>query len=151
MNLPLIVFHSVMSFFATVSFSLIFNAPRKELFYCGINGFISWFVYESMVELSVSKVIATFLSTVALTAVARFFSYHRQVPSTLYHIAGIMSIVPGMMIYRTMMAATESRILDTYELFFDVFQLASAIGAGSIFVLILPYRCFELFKKKTAK
>ncbi len=150
MNLSLILFHSVMSFFATVSFSLIFNAPRKELFYCGVNGFVSWFVYDMIVSMAISKSIATFFATVALTTLARFFSYHRQVPSTLYHIAGIMSIVPGMTIYNTMMAATENRILDTYQLFFDVFQLSSAIGAGSILVLILPYRCFEIFKKKKA-
>lgn len=142
-----IIFHSVMSFFASIGFCLIFNAPRKELIYCGLSGGLSWFVYE-LLENDISPAMATLIATIVITILARFLSYHRQAPSTLYHIPGIMPLVPGTMVYQTMITALEDRILTAYTYLFNVFQIAGAIGIGSILILILPYSCFEIFKIK---
>lgn len=129
---------------ACISFSLIYNAPRKELIYCGFIGTLSWFIYDLLL-LDTTNITATLIATIIVTITARFLSYHRQAPSTLYHIPGIMPLVPGTMVYETMIAASENRILDAYSRLFDVFQLAGAISVGSILVLILPYSCFEIF------
>ncbi len=148
MNLSIILFHSFMSALASMSFCIIFNAPRKELPFCGMNGGVSWFLYEIFIFYAISSNYATFFSTLAITILARFFSYHRQAPSTLYHIAGIMPLVPGTMIYQAMISAAQNDILQTYIHLFDVFQLASMIGLGSILILLLPYSYFEIFRRK---
>lgn len=142
-----ILFHSVMSFFATIGFCLIFNAPRKELIYCGFSGSLSWFMYD-LLQNSMSPTMSTLIATAVITILARFLSYHRQAPSTLYHISGIMPLVPGTMVYQAMITAIEDRILMAYTHLFEVFQIAGAIGIGSILILILPYSCFEIFNPK---
>lgn len=141
----IILFHSFMAFLASIGFCLIYNAPRKELIYCGLTGGVSWFVYD-LVHNDIGNVMATLVATIIITIIARFLSYHRQAPSTLYHIPGIMPLVPGTMVYQTMIAALEDRILDAYTRLFEMFQIAGAIGIGSILILILPYSCFEIFR-----
>ena len=145
-----ILFHSFLSFIACIALSVIFNSPKKELFYCGLAGGVSWFCYDLAIVF-LDPTTATFLATLIVTILARFLSYHRQAPSTLYHIAGIMPLVPGTMVYTTMASALDSRILDTYINLFDVFKLAGAIAIGSILILVMPYSFFEFIPRMVNK
>lgn len=147
-----ILFQSVFSFVACFGYSVIFNAPRKELLYCGINGFLGWFVYSIIFAPTGQHTVnATLVATIVVTAVARFFSYHRQAPSILYHIPGILPLVPGAAVYNTMRAALMGDILGTYSYALSGFKLAGAIGIGSLLILVLPYKVFTIvprFEKK---
>jgi len=145
-----ILFESLMSFFACIGISILFNAPKKELLYCGISGAIGWFVY-ALLNLYITPTMATLVAAVLVTAYSRFASYHRQAPSTLYHIPGIMPLVPGTMVYKTMTAALAGRILETYTNILLGLKLAGAIGAGSILILALPYAFFEIIPRKKTK
>lgn len=147
-----ILFHSFMCIFACISFSIIFNAPRKELVFCGLNGFLSCLVFSVCLEkLSISIIVATAIAAISITIFARFASYHRQVPATLYHIAGIMPLVPGTAIYNTMQAAAQGQILETYSNLLDVVKYAGGIGVGSILILALPYSFFEVIPRRKKK
>ena len=35
----------IVALFATLSFAVIFSAPKKELFYCGFTGALGWIIY----------------------------------------------------------------------------------------------------------
>ncbi|WP_313529796.1 threonine/serine exporter family protein [Anaerotignum sp.] len=142
-----IIFESLMSFLACIAFSVLYNAPKKELIYCGISGAIGWFIY-ALLGLYISPTMATLISAVFVTAFSRFASYHRQAPSTLYHIPGIMPLVPGTVVYNTMTAALAGMILETYSNILLGLKLAGAIGAGSILMLALPYSFFEIIPRK---
>jgi len=120
MAFHIILFQSFMSFCACVAFSVVFNAPKKELVYCGISGFLGWFFYG-------------------------------QAPSTLYHIPGIMPMVPGTVVYNTMATALGGMILETYSNILLGLKLAGAIGAGSILILALPYSFFEIIPRRKKK
>ncbi|WMI81231.1 threonine/serine exporter family protein [Anaerotignum sp. MB30-C6] len=145
-----ILFESLMSFFACISFAILFNAPKKELLYCGISGAIGWFFY-ALLSLFITPTMATLVAAVFVTAFSRFASYHRQAPSTLYHIPGIMPLVPGTAVYNTMTAALGGMILETYSNILLGLKLAGAIGAGSILMLALPYSFFEIIPKRMKK
>lgn len=150
-----ILFQSAFSLLACGGYTVVCNAPRKELLYCGINGFLGWFVYMLVYVRTGGAVSATLISAMAVTAVARFLSYHREAPSILYHIPGVLPLVPGAAVYKTMQAAIIGNILSTYSNALTGFKLAGAIGIGSLLILVLPYKAFEIFprfrkKKKTA-
>lgn len=145
-----ILFQVMMSFFACMAFSIIFNAPIKELVFCGISGALGWGVFAWLSNYT-SLTMATLVAAAAVTALSRFLSFHRQAPSTLYHIPGIMPLVPGTVIYNTMTAAIDGMILETYSNILLGIKLAGAIGAGSIFILVLPYSVFEIIPKLTKK
>ncbi len=150
MSFTTIIFQSLMSFFACVAFSVVFNAPKKELVFCGISGALGWFFYAALTRY-ISPTLATLSASALVTAFSRLASYHRQAPSTLYHIPGIMPLVPGTMIYNTMYTALNGMILETYTNILLGLKLAGAIGAGSLLILALPYSFFEIIprRKKT--
>ncbi|WP_304508733.1 threonine/serine exporter family protein [Anaerotignum sp.] len=150
MTFIIILFESFMSFCACIAFSILFDAPKKELIFCGISGGISWFLYASL-ALYLTPTMATLISTVFVTAFSRFASYHRQAPSTVYHIPGIMPLVPGTAIYNTMASALNGTVLETYTNILLGLKLAGAIGAGSILILALPYSFFEIIPRRQKK
>lgn len=147
MTFLIILFQSFMSFCACIAFSMLYNAPKKELFFCGISGAIGWVIYALLV-LYLSATMSTLIAAVCVTAFSRFASYHRQAPSTLYHIPGIMPLVPGTAVYNTMSAALGGMILETYSNILLGLKLAGAIGAGSILILALPYSFFEIIPRR---
>ncbi len=142
-----LLFQIVMAFFYCVAFSVIFNAPRRELPACGICGSVSWGIYFGINEVFAQSVLATFLATVAVTAVCRHFSYVRQAPSTMYHIAGILPLVPGMNIYNAMSGILDNDLLYCFGQGVMALKLGAAIAIGSILVLSLPHSIFTRFLK----
>lgn len=94
-----------------------------------------------------SATTATLIATMAITATARFLSYHRQEPSILYQIPGVLSLVPGAAVYNTMQAAIKGNILSTYSNALTGFKLSGAIAIGSLIILVLPYKAFEIFPR----
>lgn len=146
-----ILLQSILSALACAAFSIVFNAPRRELAWCGLNGGLGWFVYALIIAKNGSPVSATLAAAAAVTIVARLLSYHRQAPSTLYHIPGILPLVPGMAVYNAMQAAIGGFILETYSNALLALKLAGAIGVGSILILILPYSFFEFIPRREKK
>lgn len=145
-----ILLQSVLSAVACAAFSIVFNAPRRELVWCGLNGGLGWFVYALLVQWN-GPVLASLVAAAAVTVVARLLSYHRQAPSTLYHIPGILPLVPGMAVYNAMQAAIRGQILETYSEALLALKLAGAIGVGSILILVLPYSFFEFIPRPERK
>lgn len=145
-----ILLQSVLSAVACAAFSIMFNAPRRELVWCGLNGGLGWFVYALLMQRE-GSVLATLVAAAAVTIVARLLSYHRQAPSTLYHIPGILPLVPGMAVYNAMQAAIRGQILETYSEALLALKLAGAIGVGSILILVLPYSFFEFIPRPKGK
>lgn len=136
----------VFSFVACMAFSVVFNAPKKELPFCGLCGSISWAVFYIIKSSGDHIVLGTFLGTVAVTTAARFLSYARRAPSTMYHMAGILPLVPGMTMYNTMWGLLKGDMIYAYTQGILVLNLAGVIGIGSLLVLALPYSTFEFIK-----
>ncbi|MFR4565276.1 threonine/serine exporter family protein, partial [Anaerotignum sp.] len=105
------------------------------------------FVYMLVLSYTESATTATLIATMAITATARFLSYHRQEPSILYQIPGVLSLVPGAAVYNTMQAAIKGNILSTYSNALTGFKLSGAIAIGSLIILVLPYKAFEIFPR----
>lgn len=146
-----ILLQSFLSAIACAAFSVVFNAPRRELGWCGLSGGLGWLVYALLTAYNSRPVIATLAASAAVTILARFLSYHRQAPSTLYHIPGILPLVPGMAVYNAMQAAIRGLILETYSEALLALKLAGAIGVGSILILVLPYSFFECIPRRKRK
>ncbi len=139
-----VIFQTIMAFFACVAFSIIFNAPKKELPFCGISGSVSWGVYFFVDKMLSQQVLATFLATLVVTIVCRYLSSIRLAPSTMYHIAGILPLVPGMNIYNAMSGILSNDLLYCFGQGVVALKLAAAIAIGSILILSLPQSLFRV-------
>ena len=91
----------IVALFATLSFAVIFSAPKKELFYCGFTGALGWIIYYIMVQFDMGVVFPSLIATLCLTIMARIFAAARSMPVTVYLLSGIFPLVPGAGIFYT--------------------------------------------------
>ena len=68
----------IVALFATLSFAVIFSAPKKELFYCGFTGALGWIIYYIMVQFDMGVVFPSLIATLCLTIMARIFAAARS-------------------------------------------------------------------------
>lgn len=128
---------------ATISFSILFSAPKKELLFCGFTGALGWMVYYVFIQAGIGNVAASMIATLLLTIFSRAFAVIRKNPGTVYLLPGIFPLVPGAGIYytayylftgnREMFAATG----------LSTFETAAAIVFGIIFGYAIPQSLFS--------
>ena len=142
--------HPLVALFASVGYAIVCNAPRKEIPYCGLTAFLCWLVYQLVLRHDGSSFLATLLATFAATGFARFLSYHRMLPTIVYHIPGILPLVPGAAVYRCITSAMESRVLETTANILTALKLAGAIGIGVTALACIPANAivYSLFDVK---
>lgn len=139
-----IILQTIVAFFATVSFAVLFQVPRHQYFWSGITGSLGWLCYLLVNQGYGSVVVASFAATLALTAVSRFFSVWRKTPITIFLICGIFPLVPGAGIYYTAyyfiigdnaMAGAKGT---------ETLKIAVAITLGIVIILSIPQKIFRL-------
>ena len=139
----MIIIEAIVAVFATISFAILFNAPRKEVIYCGLTGALAWTIYYGMTQDGVNSVLASLVASFGLTILARAFAVIRKSPVTMYLLPGIFPLVPGAGIYYT-----------AYYLFIgnnemsgfkglETLEIAGAIVFGIIFGFGIPQRWFH--------
>ena len=144
----MIIIEAIVAVFATISFAILFNAPKKEVIYCGLTGSLAWTIYYGMTQEGVNSVLASLVASFGLTILARAFAVIRKSPVTMYLLPGIFPLVPGAGIYYT-----------AYYLFIgnnemsafkglETLEIAGAIVFGIIFGFGFPQHLFhKLFSK----
>ena len=144
----MIILEFLVAMFATISFAVLFNAPKKEVVFCGYTGALGWIVYYIMTQNGINLVLASLIATLCLTILARSFAVVRKSPVTTYLLPGIFPLVPGAGIYYT-----------AYYLFIgnnemsgfkglETLEIAGAIVFGIIFGFGIPQGWFHKLAPK---
>jgi uncharacterized membrane protein YjjB (DUF3815 family) len=88
---------------AAVGFGILFNLPGKYLSTVWIGGAIVGFIkFGVLFYVSDSVILATFLAAIALGIYSAIIANKRHRPSMIFAIPPIISLVPGVLSYRTM-------------------------------------------------
>ena len=139
----MIIIEFIVAMFATISFAILFNAPKKEVISCGLTGALGWVVYYGMTQHEINSVLASLVATFCLTVLARAFAVIRKNPVTMYLLPGIFPLVPGAGIYYTayylFIGNTEMSGFKGLE----TLEIAGAIVFGIIFGFGIPQRLFH--------
>lgn len=133
--------------FATLSFAVLFGAPKKELAFCGLTGATGWLVYLICLELNSSTTIANLIATIALTVISRTIAAMRKNPVTVYLISGIFPLVPGAGIYYTSYYFIMNESSECLSAGANTIKVAGAIVLGIIFGFALPQSWFNALGK----
>ena len=92
----------VAAFLGTVAFSVLFSVPKEHYPLCGTIGGLGWLIcWICPNPFHMSAVTGSFIATVFIVTASRIGSTVRKCPVTLFLIAGIFPLVPGIGIYRT--------------------------------------------------
>lgn len=131
-------FQMLCAFITTIAFSIIFNAKVRHLGVCGIVGALGWGVYWLGTYLDYSSVLSTFLATLVVGLVSYSLAKKRKAPITVFVIAGLIPLVPGVGLYRTMYHLLFMEYDKALEYALLTFQLAGVIAGGIIVSTLFP-------------
>lgn len=141
------VFQFILSFFSTLFFSVIFNAPKKLLVPCGIVGSAAWLVYYFSTDFGLTEVVASFFGSLFLGIMAHAMARYYKKPVIIFYVAGIIPLVPGGVAYD----ATKNLIINDYnqaiEKTFQAMLISGAIAFGLIFAEIVFQTFNNLLKQ----
>ncbi len=137
----------VISLFATLSFAVLFGAPKSELFFCGLAGSIGWVVYLILTGFDGGITIANLIATLALTVFSRTIAAIRKNPVTVYLISGIFPLVPGAGIYYTSYYFIMNDMKQCSSYGMETIKVAGAIVLGIVFGFGLPQNWFNKLQR----
>ncbi|KAE9634471.1 MAG: hypothetical protein PWP07_250 [Epulopiscium sp.] len=132
------ILQTISAFFATFFFAVLFNISKKQLLFCGGIGAFGWLIYLCFFNLTDSVVLASFISALSISMISRIFSIIRKVPVTVFLISGIIPLVPGAGMYRTMYAMLAQNFQETAFYGAQTLEVAGVIAIAIIFTSSLP-------------
>jgi uncharacterized membrane protein YjjB (DUF3815 family) len=144
----MIILEAIVAMFATISFAILFNAPKKEVVYCGLTGALGWVVYYGMTQRELNSVLAALTATFCLTILARCFAVVRKSPVTVYLLPGIFPLVPGAGIYYIAYYLFTGNTEMSGFKGLETLEIAGAIVFGIIFGFGIPQRLFHKLSPK---
>lgn len=136
---------------STLAFAVLFHVPKREYLYCAVNGGLGWVVYKLCLTQGFSVSISSLWATLTLTLVARILSALRKMPSTVFLLAGIFTLVPGSGVYYTAYYLIMNELSESSAKGIETFKIAGAIVLGIIFGLALPQSWFNRLGRLTDK
>lgn len=140
------ILHVISAFASTVAFSILFNVQKKHIAICGLVGAAGWGVYIIGTDLGYSDVLSTFLGALVVATASYYLAKHRRAPVTVFLISGIIPLVPGIGLYRTMYSLLFAEYTEALGHALITFQMSGVIAGAIIIAALLP-----LFFKKPRK
>jgi uncharacterized membrane protein YjjB (DUF3815 family) len=105
----------------TIGFGVLFNIPRNTLIPCGLIGILGHLTRFTLRSLGLSNEVATFGGALVVGIVGYWTAKRMNRPRLVFTVTGIISMVPGIPAYETVIFFSRSDILS---------GLQSAVRAG---------------------
>ena len=137
----------VMAFIGTIAFALLFSVPKQYFPWCGAIGAAGWLVYRLTQQLG-NRMLAAFLATVLVIILSRLIAVRKRCPVTIFMVAGLFPLVPGVGIYWTIYELVMENMEGALIRGTAALQDAIAIVIGIIFVFELPQKLFSIARSR---
>lgn len=141
----------IVCFIATLSFAVLFSAPKRQLIFCGLTGAAGWIVYLLIINNNGSLALANLTASLTLTLLARIFAAIERHPATVYLLPGIFPLVPGAGIYYTSYYFIRHEMDQFAKYGAETIIVAGSIVFGIVFGSSLPQRLFHTLAKKAER
>ena len=135
------------AFIACIGFSLYYNIHGRNITVASLCGMLAWAVYLAVDIFTDSLPIPFFVSGMFIALYSEIAAYLFKAPVTVYLILGIIPLVPGLTIFRTMEACLTGNINAFTGGLINTLKIGGAITIGLIFVSSI----FRLLRAASAK
>lgn len=136
---------------ATLGFSILFQAPKREYIFCALAAGVSYLAYSLLTLFGVGITLSSFIATFVLMLMSRGLSAIRRAPTIVFLFAGIFPLVPGAGIYYTAYYIFTGETAMAGAKALETFKIAGAIVLGILFGYALPPQLFRSLGKRPAK
>lgn len=126
------------AFISTIGFSIVFHVQKKHLLTCGLVGAIGWTIYLLGEHWALTSVGATFVASLIVTQISYSLARRRKTPVTVFLIAGIIPLVPGLGLYRTMLYILKADYVLAAQYATLTFEIAGVIAGAIVIISLLP-------------
>ncbi len=126
------------AFISTIGLSICFCVQKKHLFSCGLIGALGWTIYLIADSLKCGTTLATFLAALIITQVSYSLARRHKTPITVYLIAGIIPLVPGLGLYRMMFAMLNEDYASAINYATLTFEVAAVIAGAIVIISLFP-------------
>lgn len=140
------VLQVVSAFIGVVAVAVTFQVPRKNLVLAGLTGAGGWMVELILEEVLQGSIFAAFFSAFLVAILSQIFARVSKAPVTLYLVTGILPLVPGVGMYRTVYYLLQSNREQTAYYLSYTLQIAGMI-ALAIFAVDSFFKMF--YKKRS--
>lgn len=143
-----IIAQLVTSFIASSGFGVLFGAPMRSLFPCGLVGMSGWILYYYLTDGIVDAVPATIFAAILVSVLSYFCAKVYKIPIIIFNVSGIIPLVPGGMAYNAMRHFVGNDYTTAVELSMQVVFLAGGIALGLMFSEVIKQIGSKLSWKK---
>lgn len=133
-----------------LTFGVMFQAPKRSLFLLGITGTVSWAGFLLSQVWVDNVIISVFIASAIVGISGELFARLMHLPVTVFVIAGIIPLVPGIAAYDTMLYMIKGQYLEGVRSGLDTLMIAGAIAFAVAVVgaLAKSYKTWQM-KKNT--
>ena len=128
------IIQMIAAFFAVVLFSITLEVNKKFIFFAGISGMLGWITYLICREYGINDIICYMISGIVIALVSYIFSIIFKVVVTIFLIPGILPIVPGVAIYRTVYYLIMNDIANTRHYLIQTILISGSIAIAIFLV-----------------
>lgn len=139
------------SFVASAAFAVLFNAPRRALWQCGIIGMLGWILYYFLTKGEMDPVGATVIAAILVGVLSQIAAKVYKIPVIIFNVAGIIPLVPGGIAYNAMRHFVEDDYNLGIQLSAKVMLLSGAIAIGLMFSEVANQLGHRYTTQKTKK
>ncbi len=143
----MIIWVTLVSFFATFGFCIAFNIRGKKIFFAALGGAISWFFYSLPLEMGLSEISSLFISSVIFSVYSEVLARIFKTPVTTFVVCALI----GSGMYYTMREAVLGNISKSLELGLNTLASAGTLALGVLFVSTLTRLILSAKRKKEMK
>jgi uncharacterized membrane protein YjjB (DUF3815 family) len=130
------------AFVGVIAIAVTFGVPRKFLLHSGFVGAVGWFSYLMLKNIGWNTVIRMFFAALVIAIISHTFARIFKTPVTLFLVAGILPLVPGLGMYRIVhnLLINNNEMAGVYLR--ETIQIAGMI-ALAIFIVDTFFRIFQ--------
>ena len=117
----------------TASFSILFGVPRKFYISTGIVGMLGWLAYLLVSRYTPLSIVGgTFVASLIVAFLSRFFAVHKKCPGTVFLICGEFPLIPGAGVFWSSYYVVSEQMTASLDAGFMAVKITIAIVLGII-------------------
>ena len=125
------------SFGASLFFALLFHIPKRCLLSASFTGMAGYGTYMAFMALWRSTIGANFLGALVVAVIAEVLARRQKAPAVIFSLMGIVPMVPGAGLYRTMLALVLQEYSDAVSIGVETMLVSAGIALAIATVTVL--------------
>ena len=135
------------AFIGSIGFAIFLKMKGKQIFYAGLGGFVTWFIYLMVFNFCQSDFISNLIASVFVGVYAEIMARVNRAPSTIFLTAAAIPLIPGGKLYYTMYGLISKDQALFVESGMDAVIIALAISLGFVVVAVIKRYAQKILKQ----